>query len=202
MYPMKVITVEMMRRLEVEANAGGLGYAEMMETAGYRTAQAIRERVAVENKRVLVLAGPGNNGGDGLVAAHHLKEMGAKVTCYLWKRNPEGDANFQRVKAGGIFVVWAEEDSDFDTLRALASAADVVVDALLGIGVTRPIGGSLAGIWEFCDNWSSSPGPGTACLKRSLADGWEAALFSLPSTAPRAWTAIRVLWIRPPYRLT
>ncbi len=146
MYPMKVISVEMMRRLEVEANEGGLGYAEMMETAGYRTAQVIREQLAAEGKRVLVLVGPGNNGGDGLVAAHHLKEMGAKVTCYLWKRNPEGDANYQRVKADGIFVVWADEDRDFDALRALISAADVVVDALLGIGVTRPIGGSLEGI--------------------------------------------------------
>lgn len=143
MYPIKIISVEMMRYLEKTANQAGLSYEAMMEVAGQRTAQAVRDLAGTEGKRVVVLVGPGNNGGDGLVAAHHLKSMGAKVTCYLWKRSPEGDANLQRVKADGIFTVWAEEDSDYDALRALLASADVVLDALLGIGVTRPIGGDL-----------------------------------------------------------
>jgi NAD(P)H-hydrate epimerase len=140
---MKVITVEKIRYLEEKANAGGLGYAEMMENAGRGTALAISRRLGTQDKRVVVLVGPGNNGGDGLVAAHYLREMGARVTCYIWKRRVEGDANYARVKDDGIFVVWADDDSDYDALRALLRAADVVVDALLGVGVTRPIGGTL-----------------------------------------------------------
>lgn len=146
MYPIKIITVDMMRHLESSANEAGLSYEEMMEVAGQRTAQAVRDLTEAENKRVVVLVGPGNNGGDGLVAAHYLKSMGAKVSCYLWKRSSEGDANLQRVKADGIFMVWAEEDSDYDALRALLASADVVLDALLGIGVARPIQGELEAI--------------------------------------------------------
>lgn len=143
MYPIKIITVEKSRQLENQANEGGLSFAEMMENAGWRTAEAIRGRVAVKDKRIVVLVGPGNNGGDGLVAAHYLWEMGAQVACCIWKRDVEGDANFQRVEATGLTVIWAGDDNGFDALRDLLSDADIVVDALLGVGVSRPIGGTL-----------------------------------------------------------
>jgi NAD(P)H-hydrate epimerase len=143
MYPVKIITVEESRDLENEANEGGLSFAEMMENAGHGTALAIRHHVGAKGKRVVVLVGPGNNGGDGLVAAHYLWEMGARVTCYLWKRSIEDDANLQRVKDDRLPIVWAEDDAGFEALGGLLLGADVVVDALLGVGVDRPIGGSL-----------------------------------------------------------
>lgn len=143
MYPIKIITVEKSRFLEDEANKGGLSFEEMMENAGRRTAEAIRERVGAKGKRVVVLVGPGNNGGDGLVAAHYLWEMGARVTCYLWKREAEGDANFRRVKDDRMPAVWAEDDAGFEALAGLVAEAHVVVDALLGVGVDRAIGGTL-----------------------------------------------------------
>ena len=107
----------------------------MMENAGRQTAQAIRRRMGAKGRRVVVLVGPGNNGGDGLVAAHYLGQMGAHVTCYLWKRNPDDDANLQRVEDDGLPLIWAEDDEGFEALRGLLSEADVVVDALLGVGV-------------------------------------------------------------------
>lgn len=143
MYPVKIITVEKSRYLENRANESGLSYAEMMENAGRATAQVIRRRTGAKDRRIVVLVGPGNNGGDGLVAAHHLWEMSARVTCYLWKREGEGDANLQRVKDDRLPLVWAEDDAGLEALRGLLSGADVVVDALLGVGVSRPIGGSL-----------------------------------------------------------
>jgi len=143
MYPVKIITVEKSRELENRANEGGLSFAEMMESAGRATAQAIQRRVGAGGRRVVVLVGPGNNGGDGLVAAHHLSQMGAQVTCYLWKRKVAGDPNFQRVEADRLPLLWAEEDTGFEALRRLLAEADVVVDALLGVGVDRPIGGVL-----------------------------------------------------------
>ena len=143
MYPVKIITVEESRYLEKKTDEGGVSFAEMMERAGRGTARAIRRRIGARGKRVLVLVGPGNNGGDGLVAAHYLWEMGARVTCYLWKRNIEDDPNFQRVKEDRLPVVWAEDDEGFEALRGLLTGADAVVDALLGVGVDRPIGGTL-----------------------------------------------------------
>jgi len=149
MYTVKIITVEKSRMLENEANERGLSFAEMMENAGRSTALAIRRRLGsaegspLAGKRILVLVGPGNNGGDGLVAAHYLWEMGARVTCYLWKRSVEGDANCQRVQGDRLPMIWSADDPGFEALRGLVSGADVVVDALLGVGVDRPIGGTL-----------------------------------------------------------
>ena len=143
MYPVKIITVEKSRYLENKANEGGLSFAEMMESAGRGTALAIQRRIGARGKRVLILVGPGNNGGDGLVAAHYLWEMGARVTCYLWKRNIDNDANFRRAKDDRLPMVWAEDDEGFEALRGLLTGADAVVDALLGVGVDRPIGGTL-----------------------------------------------------------
>jgi hydroxyethylthiazole kinase-like uncharacterized protein yjeF len=139
MYPVKVVTVEKSRDLESKANDGGLSFAEMMENAGRGTAESIARRIGVKNKQGLVLVGPGNNGGDGLVAAHYLWTMGMRVTCYIWKRSVDDDANFQRVEDEGVPVVWAEDDEGWEALRGLLSSADVLVDALLGVGISLPI---------------------------------------------------------------
>jgi NAD(P)H-hydrate epimerase len=143
MYPVKIITIEKSRVLESKANEGGLSFAEMMENAGRGTALAIQRHIGARGKRVLILVGPGNNGGDGLVAAHYLWEMGARVTCYLWNRNVDNDANFRRATDVRLPMVWAEDDAGFEALRGLLSGADAVVDALLGVGVARPISGTL-----------------------------------------------------------
>jgi NAD(P)H-hydrate epimerase len=146
MYPVKIITVEKSRYLENKANEGGTSFGEMMENAGYGTALAISHHVGAKGKRVVVLVGPGNNGGDGLVAAHHLWQIGARVTCYLWKRTTEDDANLRRVKDDRVPIVWAEDDAGFEALDGLLLGADLIVDALLGVGVDRPIGGTLKGL--------------------------------------------------------
>ena len=143
MHPIKVITVEKSRELEIKANENGSSFADMMEHAGRSVARVIRHRVGAKDTRVVILVGPGNNGGDGLVAAYYLHEMGARVTCYLWKRKVENDANLQRIEAKNVPVVWADDDVDFKALHALVSSANVVVDALLGVGVSRPIEGTL-----------------------------------------------------------
>jgi NAD(P)H-hydrate epimerase len=143
MASIRIITVGESRDLENAANAGGLSFAEMMENAGRRTAEAIRSRMGVKGRRVVVLVGPGNNGGDGLVAAHYLSEMGADVTCYVWKRDVDGDGNYSRASEDGLRVLWAEDDCGYASLFDLVSGAHVLVDALLGVGVTRPIEGTL-----------------------------------------------------------
>ncbi len=148
---MKVVTTEEMRRIEREADAGGLSYATMMENAGRAVAESCPpfppnfggERGGATDRRILVLIGPGNNGGDGLVAGRYLHDAGAYVTFYIWKRRTEGDENFRLAAERDIPTLWAEEDDGFATLRRLLGESDVIVDALLGTGVARSIEGSL-----------------------------------------------------------
>lgn len=140
---MKIVTTEEMRRIETAADAGGLTYDQMMENAGRAVAEAIDLWVGAEGTHVLVLVGPGNNGGDGLVAARHLTEMGAAVDLYIWKRKIKGDKNWELAQDRDIPATWMTDDADLQKLRALLSEVDVIVDALLGTGVTRPIEGDL-----------------------------------------------------------
>jgi hydroxyethylthiazole kinase-like uncharacterized protein yjeF len=140
---LKIVTTGEMRRIETSADAGGLSFDQMMENAGCAVAGAIDKWIKAEGARVLVLVGPGNNGGDGLVVARHLVEMGALVNLYVWKRETEGDKNWDLVLARDIPVALMAEDPDLQTLCSLLAEADVVVDALLGTGVTRPIRGDL-----------------------------------------------------------
>ena len=92
------------------------------------------------------MSGPGNNGGDGLVAAHYLREAECDVTLYIWKRDPKGDRNLSRLKRRkrGVTILWADNDPDFDNLRQDVRGTSLVIDALLGTGVARPLGGKLA----------------------------------------------------------
>jgi hydroxyethylthiazole kinase-like uncharacterized protein yjeF len=140
---MKIVTSEEMRRIDEEAVARGVATATLMENAGRATAEACGLKMDLSDRKVLVLVGPGNNGGDGLVAARYLHEMGAAVYVYVGKRLVEGDENYRRVQELEIPVFWHEEDEGGEKLRKLARQADVVVDALLGTGVTKPVTGAI-----------------------------------------------------------
>lgn len=141
---MKIVTVAEMRQIEAATDAAGISYAQMMEHAGQAVARAIRERMDVKGKRITVLVGPGNNGGDGLVAGRALAEAGAQVSFYLLKPRREDDENFRRVREMGLFIADAQNDQRWRVLHQLVTHADVIVDALLGTGTTRPLEGDLA----------------------------------------------------------
>ncbi len=140
---LKIVTTGEMRRIEKAADAGGLTFDQMMENAGRAVAEAVDEWIGAEDATVLVLVGPGNNGGDGLVAARYLAEMGAAVTLYVGKRETKGDTNWEKAQARDIPALWLENDADLQELGARLAEADVIIDALLGTGVTRPIEGDL-----------------------------------------------------------
>lgn len=141
---MKLVTANEMRALEQRADANGNSYAMMMERAGKAVADAITERIQTRDARTLVLVGPGNNGGDGLVCARYLHDAGAHVSLYVWKRaeNPT-DENWRLCRERNIPEIRAESDAALAALKTWVGKADVIVDALLGTGVTRPIEGLL-----------------------------------------------------------
>jgi len=141
----KVVSVEEMQAIEKATDAAGVSYAEMMQRAGGAVAEIVLRMVRdMPEARVLVLVGPGNNGGDGLVAARVLAEQSdARVDAYLLKPREESDEVFTAARDAGVGISMADDDSDWQTLRELAAGADVVVDALLGTGARLPIEGKL-----------------------------------------------------------
>ncbi|MSP12870.1 MAG: NAD(P)H-hydrate dehydratase [Chloroflexi bacterium] len=140
---MKVVSVAEMREIEKAANDSGYTYAAMMERAGQAVVEAILEQVDIDNREVLVLVGPGNNGGDGLVAARALHEAGADVTCYIWQRSMD-DTLVQQVQQHGILLIHQSEDEDFRKLDTVLARVELIVDALLGTGVSREIASPLS----------------------------------------------------------
>jgi NAD(P)H-hydrate epimerase len=137
-----------MRALEQAAVDAGATWAGLMEQAGWGIAQiAMRLLGHVHGKRVLVLVGPGNNGGDGLVVARHLHDAGARVALYLWRRrDTPDDANWQRCRERDLAEYLADDDPQRAELRRLLADCDLVVDALLGMGISRAVEGDLAAI--------------------------------------------------------
>ncbi len=142
---MNLVTAAQMKIAEDTANERGLSYDAMMENAGRQVAEAIAEQFGTAGKRVTVLVGPGNNGGDGLVTARYLTDLGASVSVYVWKRkNLDADPNWERLSAYRLPVVFWQEDTDAEQLKSFVENSAIVVDALLGTGVSRPISGDLA----------------------------------------------------------
>lgn len=138
---MKLVTAAEMREIERQVFARGLSAEQLMRRAGTAVAWAIQTRVP--EGAVLVLAGPGNNGGDGLYAADILLSMGRDVYIYSVNRT-EFDPYTGPVQA-------AESDPDGSALEAALQRSAVVIDALLGIGRSRPLGGSFARVIEQCN---------------------------------------------------
>ena len=142
---MKLVTGAQMRDLEAGAAAVRVTMDVLMENAGLATAQeAWMQLGQVAERKVLVLVGPGNNGGDGLVAARHLREWQADVQCYAL--TPRHDPQWQNTVATGIPGLSVAEDPGFQRLESWLNGAELVIDALLGTGTARPIGGDLAEI--------------------------------------------------------
>jgi ADP-dependent NAD(P)H-hydrate dehydratase / NAD(P)H-hydrate epimerase len=144
---MKLVTVDQMRSIEAASDAQGHTYAAMMECAGsavarVATSRIIQTRLDIHGQRILVLVGPGNNGGDGLVAARHLHDAGADIGVFVVK--PRDDEHVAALRERGINVSpWTDH-----RLREWLDSCVVIVDALLGTGTARPISGDLADLLQ------------------------------------------------------
>jgi len=140
---MKLVSISEMRSIEQEADANGLTYAMMMENAGHNLSREILQLAYAqddeEDIQVLGFVGPGNNGGDTLVALTHLAEKGWKARAYLIKRKAAGDPLVKRLEDADGELYLAEKDSDFQQLTAFLETADVVLDGVLGTGFKLPL---------------------------------------------------------------
>ncbi len=145
---MYIVTTQQMQVAEKAADASGLSYDQMMENAGHAVANAIDNQFEIAGVRVLILVGPGNNGGDGLVVARYLAQMGAVVSVYVWKRKLDGDQNWALLDATAVERILSNDANSQARLTHLLANSGIIVDALLGTGVSRPIEGTLAELLE------------------------------------------------------
>ncbi len=134
-----VASVAEMRSLERAAAEAGIAESQLMDLAGAAiAAEIIRAAAPLSGQKVLILVGPGNNGGDGLVIARRLARAGASVDVVL-ARPRSDDRNLDLALAEWVRV----HDFAETRLSRLARHADIIVDCLLGIGSSPPLRGAV-----------------------------------------------------------
>uniref|UniRef100_UPI002583E8E2 NAD(P)H-hydrate dehydratase n=1 Tax=Acidiphilium sp. TaxID=527 RepID=UPI002583E8E2 len=132
--PPELLDPASMARADRAAIAAGVSGLALMEAAGRAVARAMRRRLAPG--RVLVLAGPGNNGGDGYVAARLLQQAGWPVRlAALAPPRADGDAALAAARWSGPMAPFTPE---------AAASADYVIDAVFGAGLSRPLAAPIA----------------------------------------------------------
>ncbi|MCL6611055.1 MAG: NAD(P)H-hydrate dehydratase [Peptococcaceae bacterium] len=137
---MKVATAREMREIDQRAMAEfKIPGIVLMENAGISVVQAVQEKLSgVQGKTVTIFAGKGNNGGDGLVAARHLFNMGADVKVLLLEDPGKitGDAavNLEIWRRMGQKVYTVTQKDDFNAVRLFLVRTDIVIDAIYGTG--------------------------------------------------------------------
>ncbi|MFA3917811.1 NAD(P)H-hydrate dehydratase [Ruegeria hyattellae] len=145
----ELLTAAQMRAIEKAAiDSGDITGLELMERAGQGVVEAIFEEwpeLAETAGRAVVLCGPGNNGGDGFVVARLLKERGWEVEVFLYgdpeKLPPDARVNYERWgEIGDVGRV----DLAMDVLQPVWPESMLIIDALFGTGLTRPLSRQLA----------------------------------------------------------
>jgi hydroxyethylthiazole kinase-like uncharacterized protein yjeF len=148
---MKILSTAEMREVDrLTTERYNIPALTLMENAGVSVARLIARRwPKFALRRIVVLCGKGNNGGDGFVVARHLRELGARPEVFLVAATPEemrGDAatncNRWREAAGSLQVVRGA--SEWDQAKNAISGAEIIVDALLGTGARGTVDGLLA----------------------------------------------------------
>lgn len=127
----KILSQEQCRQAELLAVQAGISNDQLMEAAGRALANQVIERRP--KGRIFVFCGPGNNGGDGYVAARHLQDKGYAPQVYSY-----GDSKKLQGEARTAFSQWTESTHSLQEFRS-ATARDIIVDALFGTGLSRPV---------------------------------------------------------------
>ena len=152
---MYLVTADEMRDMDRRTiESFGVPGRVLMENAGLGATRVMQAYFSgLEGKRVGVLAGKGNNGGDGFVMARYLSFGGVKVTVFLLaaKEHVKGDAgaNLALLNALDVTVVEAKDSDGFKRKKRAMRRQDVWVDALLGTGLQADVRGHYREAIEF-----------------------------------------------------
>jgi ADP-dependent NAD(P)H-hydrate dehydratase / NAD(P)H-hydrate epimerase len=169
---MKILTaVEMRTADRVTTDRFGISSLELMEHAGRAVSRFILRELP-QCRRIVVLCGKGNNGGDGLVAARYLAEAGCAVSIMVLGNSADahGDVkiNLDRLPAPPI-AIKEETDLHRDDCKALLLGAQLFVDAVLGTGFCPPMRGLAVAGRCLLQRY-----PKTPVVAVDLPSGWDA----------------------------
>lgn len=143
---MKIVSKEELRALEIEnANRYGIDEWLLQEHAAIALYLAVEDEFgAVNGKNILVISGKGNNGGDALASARNFIESGANVSVLLAFGEPVGKAqkHFSILKKMGV-PIETYDKSKSSTLAKMIKNSDIVIDGILGIGVSNLLSDDL-----------------------------------------------------------
>ncbi len=146
---MKIVTASQMMSIEKRSALAGVSTDTLMENAGLAVARQVSARIGhLPDARIVILVGPGNNGGDGLVTARHLRQWGMSVTACLCGQRPATDPKLDSACLEGVGIIETSDDPELPELGQLLDSCHLVVDAILGTGRSRPIRAPLQGILE------------------------------------------------------
>ena len=180
-----ILTADQMRAAEQQCIAQGTGSYELMQRAGRAVVEVIRLQWPGRVGRALVLCGPGNNGGDGFIVAQGLVELGYDVAIATARplANYRGDA---AKAANGISlpVLKLKADALVDWLVP----ETLIVDAVFGIGLTRPIEGDLARLFEAINTG------GAPVVAVDIASGVQADTGEICGSAVQATVTVTFGW--------
>ena len=143
-----ILDSRQMRAADEAAIRGGIPSLTLMENAAAGVASEVRRRFGAW-RRVVVVCGPGNNGGDGLAAARMLRlreQMSVRVFTLPDPSSYRGDpaVNAGRAREAGLALETLARDGGLSDLRRALAESDGVVDALFGTGLDRPLEGTAA----------------------------------------------------------
>lgn len=142
---MKIVSSEQMRKMDKRAISRGTPGIELMERAGTGLVSVLKEEIPeIAKKKFIVFVGSGNNGGDGLVVARKLKELGVRVRVALLAEEGEmkedTKTNLTRTRRAEIDTI-ALKDLSTERIGEEISGSDIIVDAIFGTGFSGSIGG-------------------------------------------------------------
>jgi NAD(P)H-hydrate epimerase len=125
---------------DLMSEAGSFSIDQLMELAGLSVSQAVYTvRPPSKGKNILVACGPGNNGGDGLVAARHLRHYGYHPTIYYPKPSkPDLFVRLQK-QLRNLHIPFADPDPNSSSFKSAFDSSDLIIDALFGFSFKPPV---------------------------------------------------------------
>lgn len=198
-----VLDVEEVVALEQKLDREGTSLRELMQRAGYALSTSIKVYASASARNVCVLAGSGNNGGDGWVAAKLLAEGGSHVTL-VTKRpaakitaQPARDAALETQSAidNDKLPILVYVDPDEEKLRDVLEHADAIIDAILGTGFTGDTVHEPYDMWIRLANEAHALGPWI--FSADVPSGLDAQTGSAATPTVKADKTITMLAAKP-----
>lgn len=202
---MKILTAAQMAEVDrLTSERYGIPSILLMENAGRSFVDELtRSCPGLRDKRILILCGRGNNGGDGFVAARYLALAGASPSICLFA-DPgilKGDArtNWQIAHAMGIPMQVLPSPQEAEAYLRKISLPDVIVDALFGTGLSKPIGQDFSSVIQ----WIAQASSHAFVAAVDIPSGLMADCCEIPGPAVRAdltvtFSALKLAHIMPP----